>query len=119
MPLPRRSRALEDDVLCALPQTTPAEVGEVLVAGDHGQKVVAGELPHLRREAAGAVRNEDLRLTVAAGVEEDLPGRRVAGGVLEADAEIELAHGHPRRLTAPADMDDLVAEGEALEEGRA
>ena len=68
---------------------------EVLVALDHGQEVVARELADDARERAAAVGQEDLGLAVAAGVEEDLARRRVAGVVLEANADVEVAERDP------------------------
>src|SRR5262249_23084824 len=52
------------------------------------------------------VREQQLRLRDAAGVPEQLAGRRVAGGVLERHAEVELAERDPARLAGPADVDD-------------
>ena len=76
----------EDDVLGTVPERHLAERPEVLIALENGQEVVAGELADDAREPAAAVRQEDLGLAKAAGVEEDLAGRGVAGVVLEADA---------------------------------
>ena len=60
----------------------------------------------LRREAHVAVREEDLGLRDSARVEHDLAGVRVAGRVLGAEPEVEIAERDPARLSAPADMDD-------------
>ena len=59
---------------------------------------------------------EDLGLAEAAGVEQDLAGRRVARVVLEADADVEVAERDPGRLAAPAHVDDLLLERQQLRE---
>src|SRR2546429_356917 len=79
----------------------PTERGELPPPLDDRQEVVPCQRPRLAREARLAVREEDLGLADAARIEEDLAGARVARGVLEADAEVELAEGNPRRLAAP------------------
>src|SRR6187431_656842 len=57
-----------------------------------------------------AIGQQDLGLADAAGIEDDLARRRIAGVVLEADAEVEVAERKPDRLAAPADMDHLALE---------
>src|SRR5437667_315575 len=74
--------------------------------------MVPGEPAGLAREGAVAVREEELRLAHAARVEEELAGRGVRGRVLGADADVELAEGNPRRLAAPARVDDATVERE-------
>src|SRR3954467_5586586 len=106
----------EHDVLRTLPQRLLAERAQVLVALDDREEVVAGELADDAREEAPAVREQDLGLAEAAGVEQDLAGRGVARVVLEADADVELAERDPCRLAAPAHVDDLLLEREQLRE---
>src|SRR5689334_8287217 len=79
--------------------------------------MVAGQLPHLGSKAARSIREENLGLAVATGVEEDLTGSGVTGRILEADTKLKISEGNPRRLTAPANVNDLVAEGEPQPEG--
>ena len=62
----------EDDLLRALPEELLPERAEVLVALDDRREVVPGELAGLRGEVDVAVREQDLRLRDAAGVEDDL-----------------------------------------------
>ena len=81
--------------------------------------MVAGELADLAGEMHPAIGEQDLGLADAAGIEDDLAGRGVAGVVLVADAEIELAERHPDALAAPAHMHDLADEGQVPEEGGA
>ena len=81
-------------------------VAEVLVALDDRREVVPRELARLRREVDVAVREQDLRLRDAAGVEDDLARMRVAGRVLGAEPEVEVAERDPACLARPADVDD-------------
>src|SRR5919109_5489566 len=109
----------EDDVLGALPKGLLAQRAEVVVALDDRQEVVPGKLADDAREQAAAVRQQDLGLAEAAGVEQDLARRGVARVVLEPEAHVELAERDPRRLAAPAHVDDLLLERQQLREGRA
>ena len=68
--------------------------------------------------SAVAVREEQLGLADAAGVEQQLARRRVAGRVLGPDPELELAQGDPVRLAAPAAVDDLGLERQQPPERR-
>src|SRR5262249_3533871 len=112
----RASRALEPDRLRALPERLDAELAQPLAALRDGQEVVAGELAGLRREAAVAVREQELGLRDAARVPEQLAGRRIARGVLERHAEVEVAERDPARLAGPADVDHaLLVRQQALE----
>src|SRR5262249_23780375 len=79
---------------------------------DDGEEVVARELPQFAGEAACAVGEEDLRLAVAAGVEKNLARRGMAGVILIADVELEVAERNPAGLAAPARMDDFLVIGE-------
>src|SRR4051812_34794076 len=110
------SGPVEHDVLGTLPQRLLAEGAQVLGALDDGEEVVAGELADDAREQAAAVREEDLGLAEAAGVEQDLAGRRVARVVLEPDPDVELPERDPGRLAAPAHVDDLLRERQELRE---
>src|SRR6185503_20274739 len=60
---------------------------------------------------------QDFGLADAAGIENDLARRGIAGVVLVGDAEIEIAERHPDRLAAPADMDRLALERHRLAKG--
>jgi len=81
--------------LRAFPQHLPAQRGQLVVAlGDRGE-VVARELACLARESRRSVRKQDLGLAEAARVQEKLAGRRVAGVVLVADVQGEVAEGDP------------------------
>src|SRR5687767_14819173 len=103
----------EDDVLRALPQHGPAELGQPLAALLDRREVVPRELAHLAREARGAVGKEDLHLGEAARVEEELAGGRIAVRVLGPEAQLELeAHRHPGGFPAPACLHELAREGE-------
>lgn len=62
-------------------------LGQLLGALDDGREVVAGELPDLAGETDTAVEEQDLGLADAAGMEEELTGRRGTRGVLVAEAE--------------------------------
>src|SRR5712692_9564362 len=102
-------RRLEDDVLRALPQHRVPHRAQLLASGLDGEEVIAGELADLAGETGRAVREEDLGLAEAAGIEQDLAGRGMAGMVLIADAEVVVAERDPARLAAPARVNDLLA----------
>src|ERR1700722_19206356 len=80
--------------------------------------MIAGQLTHLAGEMHAAIGQQDFRFADAAGVENDLAGRRIAGVVLVRDAEIEIAERHPDPLAAPADVDGLAFERHRLAERR-
>src|SRR6266850_7690446 len=112
---PRHSGDLFDrEVQRALPQHLAAELREALVPLDHRREVISCELPHLAREAAGAVWKEDLHLRDPAGIDQDLARRGMAGVVLVVDADALLTHRHPGRLSAPAHVHELAPEGQQL-----
>src|SRR4030081_1975110 len=81
--------------------------------------MVAGELAHLAGEMHAAIGEQNLGFADAAGIEDDLAGRGIAGVVLVRDAEIEIAKRHPDPLAAPAHMDRLALERHRLAKGRA
>src|SRR5579864_1333713 len=68
----QRLALCEDDLLGALPEEALAEGAQVLVALDDRREVVASERAGLAREADVAVREQELRLADAAGVEDQL-----------------------------------------------
>src|SRR5580698_4065302 len=80
--------------------------------------MIARQLTHLAGEMHAAIGQQDFRFADAAGIENDLAGRRIAGVVLVRDAEIEIAEGHPDPLAAPADVDGLAFERHCLAERR-
>src|SRR3954452_8241006 len=86
---------LEDHVLGALPQHQPPQLAQLLGALRHGEEVVAGQLPDDAGETRSAVREQDLRLAVAARVEQDLTGCRVARVVLETEPRLEVPERYP------------------------
>src|SRR5262249_54636321 len=108
----------EADRLRALPEHERAELAELLAAADDRRKVVAGQHAGLARELGRPVREQDLRLADAAGIEEQLARCGVRGCVLGADADGELAEGDPAGLTAPAGVDQLALERQEPPEGR-
>src|ERR1700716_2514441 len=81
--------------------------------------MIARELTHLAGEVHAAIGQQNLGLTDAAGIKDDLPGRGIAGVVLVRDAEIEIAERHPDALAAPAHMDRLALEGHRPAKSRA
>src|SRR4051794_3661920 len=107
---------VEHDVLGTLPQRLLAERAQVLLALHDREEGVARELADDAREQAAPVRAQVRGPAEAAGVEQDLAGRRVARVVLEADAELELAERDPRGLAAPAHVDDLLLVRQQLRE---
>jgi hypothetical protein len=96
------SGCLEDDVLRAFPQHGAPELPQLLAALGDGDEVVAGELPDGAREQRPPVGEEDLGLAIAAGVEQDLAGCRVARVVLERgdvqDSRAAGSNGAPARV---------------------
>src|SRR5258708_6857368 len=109
----------ESDLLRAFPEDLPAELAQVLDSFVDRGEVVARQLPHLAGEQGRAVREEDLGLADAAGVEQQVPRRGMAGVVLVAEVEVERAERDPRRLAAPAGLDQLGAQRQHRLEGRA
>src|SRR5215470_16438185 len=116
---PFPSSHLEADILRALPEHGLAECREVFEPGGERDEMVAGELPHLACKMHAAIGEQDLGLADAAGIKDDLAGRRIAGVVFVADAEVEIAERHPHALAAPAHMDHLAHERHGLPERRA
>src|SRR5688500_18045944 len=82
---------VEDDVLRAFPEAHGPDSGQVLIPLDDRQEMVSSELAHLRREAAGAVGEQNLRLTGAPGVEKHLSRSGIARCILEPDAEVKVS----------------------------
>lgn len=109
---------LEHDVLRALPQNLRAQCSQFFLTFNDGQKVVAGKLPHLAGEAAGAVGQDDFCLAVAARVEQDVADRGVTGVVFEICAQLEVAQRYPAAFAAPAHVNDLLTVGQKLHERR-
>src|SRR4051812_6729380 len=110
-PLAPGSGAFDDrDRLGAFPQAAPPDLAQPIlppVVRDDRREVVARELAHLRRAGAGAVREEDLALADAARIDRDLARRRVRRVVLIVESGAEVAERDPRRLAAPAAVDQL------------
>ncbi len=113
------SHQIESNILLAFDEHLAAERIEVVEAGGQRHEMVSGELASLGGETDIAIGQQDFRLADAAGIEDQLPGARVAGVVLVADAEIEIAQRHPDAFAAPADVDDLADERQVLAERRA
>src|SRR5437870_8967908 len=81
--------------------------------------MIPRQLPHLAREQRRAVREQDLHLGDAAGVDEDLARRRVAGVVLVVHAKAPLAQRDPRRFAAPARVHEATPKRQQLADRRA
>src|ERR1700676_5266889 len=81
--------------------------------------MIACELAHLAGEMHAAIGQQDFSFADAAGIENDLARRWIAGVVFVRDTEIEIAERHPDPLAAPADMDGLAFERHCLAERRA
>jgi hypothetical protein len=77
----------KENVLRAFPEALDADCDQILILLDDGQEMISSELTHLRREAAGAVGEEDFRLAVTPRIEKHLSRGGIAGGILETDAE--------------------------------
>src|SRR5665213_2372769 len=106
----RRSAAaafLERDFLRALPHDPMPERRELLAALVDRREMVARQLARFAGEHRRAVRKQDLGLADAAGIQQQLAGSGVAGGVLVAEVEVELAEWNPASLAAPTGLDDL------------
>ena len=102
----------EGDRLGALPEGQLAQGGQLLLPLHDRGEVVRPELARLRREVAVAVREEQLGLALATGVQGELAGVGVRRRVFRADAQVAVAPRDPVRLAAPAAVDDPVLEGE-------
>src|SRR5579864_5674575 len=68
----------ECDLLRAFPQDLPTQLSEAFHALVNRGEMVAGELSHLAGEESCAIREEDLGLAYAAGVEQQVSGRGMA-----------------------------------------
>src|SRR5207253_626296 len=87
------------DVLGTLPEAAPTNLPQAIgpaVVRDDRREVVRGELADLRRRRARAIREEDLALADAAGVDRERARRRVRGVVLPLEPGPELAERDPR-----------------------
>ena len=115
---PRRLGELEADRLGAVPDHPPAELRQLLDSLHQRREVVARELAGDAREARAPVREEDLGLADAAGIEQKLARSGVAGGILGPDARVELPQRNPGRLTAPAGLEQMCLEGKELADCR-
>ena len=96
---------IEDDILRAVPQDMGTKRSQIFLALDDGQKMIAGQGPHLAGKAASSVGQNDFGFTVPTGVKENIAYRRMAGVILESHAELELSEWDPTPLAAPANMD--------------
>src|SRR6202011_5206620 len=112
-------RGLEADSLRTPPQHGLAQLRQILQTRGQRDEVIACELSHLAGEVHTAIGQQNLGLADAAGIKNDLAGRRIAGVVLVRNAEVEIAERHPDPLAAPAHMDSLALERHHLTEGRA
>src|SRR5260370_23684483 len=81
--------------------------------------MIAGKLSHLARKMHAAIGQQNFGFADAAGIEDDLAGRGIAGVVLVTDAKIESSERHPDPLAAPAHMDGLALERHGFTKGRA
>src|SRR6267142_239386 len=106
------SDGFESDVLRAFPQDELSERRKLLRAVLDGREMVARELAHLAREHCRPVWEQDLGLAQSARVQKQLAGCGVAGGILVAEVQGELAERDPACLAAPTRLDDPRLEGE-------
>src|SRR5947207_688725 len=113
------SLQLEQDILRTLPEHHAPQVAQLLATLDDGQEVVARQLAKLAGKHCRAIREQQLSLAEAAGVPQHLARRRVAGVILEANAQRELAQRYPAGLAAPARVDQLLTVGQQLAKGAA
>jgi hypothetical protein len=98
--------------LGALPQREPAQIQQLVQSIDQRQEMVARQLAELAGETHATIREQDFGLAEAAGIENELAGRRVARGVLNRKIQRLVAERDPAPFAAPADMDDLLAVGQ-------
>src|SRR5271156_5134091 len=78
--------------------------------------MIARELPDFRGEAHAAIGQQDLGLTDAAGIKNDLSRRRKTGVVLISDLKVVIPERNPYPFAAPAHMDNLTVERQARRE---
>ena len=98
------------DLLRAFPQRHLAEPDDILEPGGDRDEMIARELADFGGEARAAIREQDLGLADAAGIEDDLAGRGIGRVVLLARLGIHFAERNPHGLAAPPDMDALAHE---------
>jgi len=87
-----------------MPEHKFAELREVLSALHDCDEVVAGKVSHLAGKGRASIGEKDLRFTVSAWVEEDVPTGGMDGVVLEGHTGLQITERNPDRLTAPAHM---------------
>lgn len=80
----------EPDVLRALPKHFPSQCGELVEPFRDGQEMVAGKLAHLAGKVDAAIGKQDFGFAEAAGIKDELSGRRVARGVFKSQAKIGI-----------------------------
>src|ERR1700679_1288418 len=85
----------EQNILGAVPQHELAERTHLIAAFNDRQKMISRELTDLAGETHIAVGEQDLGFADAAGIEDDLTRRRIAGVVLVAQPKIEIAKRDP------------------------
>src|SRR6266513_1463630 len=78
--------------------------------------MIPSELSHSAREHHVAVGEDQLCLTEAAGIPEDLARRGMAGVILVADVQLELAERDPAAFAAPAAVHELLLVRQQLAE---
>src|SRR4029077_12515698 len=76
------------------------------------QEMISGKLADLAGEAHAAVGQQDFGLADAARIQDDFTRRRIAGLILVAKSEVEIAERNPARFPAPAHMDDALPVGQ-------
>src|SRR5271156_5216234 len=108
---------LEANLLRAFPERFAAERIEVLEARRQCDEMIARQLADLRGEAHAAIGEQNLGLADAAGIENDLARRGIAGVVLVAHLEVIVAERNPNALAAPSNVDHLALERHSREEG--
>ena len=97
--------------LRALPEDQPTHFIELLSAGTDGEKMIATQLACLAGEPGASIGDENLSFTDAGWVQQDLAGGRGAGGILGAQAELQVPQGHPGRFPAPPGLEQLAVKG--------
>ena len=68
-----RLNCLKQDILRPFPEHETTQGGEIFLAFDHGEEMVAGQLTHFASETGTAIGEEDLGFAVATGIKKNIP----------------------------------------------
>src|SRR5438876_760248 len=105
-------RCVEDDLLSALVEDAPSQLGQQGASLLDSREVIAGQGSGLAAEGGRAIGKEHFGLADAAGIEQQLAGGGITGVILVAEAGLQVAERNPRGFAAPARLHQLGPQGQ-------